>query len=217
MILADQPEILSTINIIRPILFKNISLTKIIGLSLIFVIVILFISKNKAKIIKNNFNQILFYLFLAFWLPLFVNHFYNNMYDFKENIENIHLNQGEKTKDRICKIDNYQNLGGSFCQSFSFVNFSRQALPENSNISVLTTPGLQPYFHYYLIPYYKFADKVGEADYLLYNISSPDYYFIEGRLYRKSKIKSEEDQLIGNYRVFNLLNKRQIILQKIAI
>ena len=204
MWLIDQPEILSTINLIPSAAYRGIPLTLIIGLPAMLLIIIFARKLTPVRLI---------FLVLVFWLPLYANTVYNASYDLVENFSYHDLNLSKKRVLRLCNIDHRQGLNNSFCQLFSFFIQSKKVLPKNPTVALAVAPGMDIFFQYYLFPDFKFSDQA-KADYLLYYFPF-DYRFLDGSLYRRGKDPNGSDKkMIGNYFLKGALGPAKLILEK---
>lgn len=213
----DQPEVLSTINIIQGYLYKNVPLLWIIGGIFIFAIFVLVILKIKFDILKRNFTNIIIFIILIFWLPLFINFFYNNVYDVKENLEMFKHDVSGRRIIRYCNMDHRQGLNGEFCDLMPFIKIIKETIPEKSTIKISSKLGMSPYFYYYdLYNLYNFVHDPRQANYVIFHYS-PDYYFKDSILYQaKSDFNNlVEDREIGKFSIIKRTGTYLVIFKKI--
>jgi len=204
----DQPEVFYTINIISGIIYKNISISLILSSVLFLLCLLVVFRKRKSSFINNNFCRIILFLFLIFWTPLYINFFYNNIYDFIENYQSAKYDIAGKRIIRLCNIDHRQNLNGSACQLLSYINYAKNNLPDKTSVKIISSPSINTYLNYYTFPYFNINDK---ADYLLFYFPS-DYYFKDNIVYKKNKDKDDE---VGQYSVVGSLDNNRLILKKV--
>ncbi|MFH1523129.1 MAG: hypothetical protein ABIE43_04935 [Patescibacteria group bacterium] len=210
----NKPELFYTINLIPGIIYNNYSLTLWLGGISIILLIFVFLIIKKIKLVSIKFNRIIIYLFLLLWSPLFINFFYNNIYDLIENITYSRYSTEGKRIVRLCNIDNRGNTGGLACKMFSFIKFSEKNLERNSKIKLLTgSPFLDAYFRYYLYPNFSLTEDDNEAEYLLYYFD-PEYSFKDNTLYKK--IRKDNDVIevsVGEYTLINSLDLNRFILK----
>lgn len=213
-VLLHTPEVSYTINIVRGFLYKNIPLLWIVGIIFSLCIFILFFIKKfvkRVRIINNNFRLIIICLILIFWLPLFINLFYNNVYDFTDNLDYYKYDISGKRIIRLCNIDHYQKLGNVYCRIFSFILYTKNTLQTGETIKILSHPFMANYFQYYFYPYFNFTDSIEKADYLVYYYSS-DFYYQDNILYKK--FSDNKDEIVGRYDIVGARGSQEIILKK---
>jgi len=207
LLFTDQPEAFLTINMIPGILYNSVSFTRVFGAIFVALILLMVFLRRKSKSINENFNNIIIVFFAIFWTPLFINFFYNNIYDLSENLQYSKHDISGKRIIRLCNIDHRQNLGGTFCKLFSFITYSKNNLPQKTEVKLITSPSLNPYLHYYLYPYFTFNNNASNV--LLY--FSPDHYYEDSALYKKNKNDNIE---IGQYIVVGNMGPGRLILKK---
>ena len=216
-LLFDQPEVLSTINIVQGFLYKDVPLLWIIGGIFIFATFILVILKIKFDILKINFTSIIIFIILIFWLPLLINFFYNNVYDFKENLEMFKHDVSGKRIIRYCNMDRRQGLNGEFCDLMPFIKVIKETIPKNSTVKISSKLGMSPYFYYYdLYALYNFVHDPRQADYVIFYYS-PDYYFKNDILYQAKNDFNNlaEDRKIGKFSIIKRTGAYLVIFKKI--
>ena len=215
MLFIDQPELFYTINVVPGILYKNIPVTPLLGGALALSAVFVLSAKNKIVFIGGHFDKLIFSLFIIFWLPLYVNFFYNNFYDAVENMDYSSYSENGKRTVRFCNMDN-RGGGEIACRMFSFIKLAENSLPAKSKVKILTaSPFLNTYFNYYLFPRFSITSDINEADYLL-------YYFHNGYRYKDNILyKIEPDNRgearevkIGEYSLIDNMGPRRLILKK---
>jgi len=164
----DQPEMFYTINFYPGIMYGSISLTLIIGCALLFFVSLAVLLKEKIKFVRKNFNGIIISLFVVFWVPSAINFFYNNFYDFLENLERRHYSVSAKRILRFCDLENRGGGSGAVCQMFSFIKFAENNLPANAKVKILTVNSmLKNFFYYYLTPRFNITENIDDADFIL--------------------------------------------------
>ncbi|MDP2709023.1 MAG: hypothetical protein Q8O93_03185 [bacterium] len=205
---ADLPEMMYTINLIPAINLGPFSLTSAAGLLLICSAsaAALFYFKNNYSD-EKKFKHIIIGLTAAAFLPLYLNFFYNNIYDLAENLNGLKYSASSKRVLRLCNMDNRQNLNGIYCRLFSFSTFVRNNLPPGQNVRLLAAPELTGFLKYYLYPDYKIAD---DADYLL--IYYPIGYGYEGQTVYK--LEAGKKIVIGRYDALFAKSNGELILKK---
>ena len=104
-------------------------------------------------------------------------------------------------------MDNRQNLNGIFCRVSSFTTFIKNNLPAGKEVKLLTSPGLNGYFNYFLYPNYKTADQ---ADYVLFYYA-PNYVYKNEHLYKR---ENGQDLVIGRYDIIAAKSNAEFILKK---
>lgn len=204
MWLIDQPEILSTINLIPSAEYHGIPLTFIVGLFAMFFIIILCRKLSALKLIL---------LIMAFWLPLYANAAYNASYDLIENFSYFELNLSKKRVLRLCNMDHRQDLNNNYCQLYSFFIQVRKILPKDSTLGIAAAPGMETFFYYYLFPDYKFSEALSAGQLLLY--LSANYRFEDGVLYQRGKdLYGSDEKKIGNYLLRGSVGSSKLMLEK---
>ncbi len=213
---VDQPEGFSTINIIQGFLYKDIPVLWIIGGIFILVIFILLILKIKISVLRKNFTNILIFTALIFWSPLFINFFYNNVYDLKENLDLFKQDTMSKRITRYCLADKYQGLNGEFCSLIPFIEIIKETIPKKSTIKIASRVGNSAYFYYYdLHLLYNFTHDPAEADYVIVHYS-PDYYYRDCILYQAKHDLNNltEDKEVGYFSVAKRTGTYSVIFKK---
>ncbi len=212
MFFYNNPEVFFTINLVTGLLYKGRPFLWILGGLFVLLSVFLLLAKKRFKIVYIKFNQMLLALILFFWLPVFINLTYNNVSDSLDNLEYTEYDTSGKRIIRLCNMDFNQNGGGACCQTFSFISYAKNKLPEKSTIKLVTSPFLLPFLHYYLYPYFNFSDSIDNADYLLYYWPE-DFYYNDGVLYKK--ISGDSYGYVGKYLVIGNMGPHKLILEKI--
>lgn len=212
LLFTNLPELFYTINLtpgilISSIKFNPLSLTLASGLALIFANLIIFLIFYLKKLDEKKYNAILFGLIVIAWLPLYINFTYNNLYDLSENFKVLKFSDSSKRVLRLCNMDNRQNVGGVYCRLFSFFTFIKNNLPAGSEVQLLTSPGLDAYFNYYLYPDYKIVDQ---ADYLLFYYPN-SYIYKDSLLYHR---QGDKDFVMGKYKILFAKGNGEFILKK---
>ncbi|MBI2459769.1 MAG: hypothetical protein HYV53_04465 [Parcubacteria group bacterium] len=212
LLFTDLPELFYTINLTPGILLKvikfgplTLSLTS--GIFLIFISLIFFLIFYLKKLDEKKCQTILLGLIIMAWLPLYINFTYNNLYDLSENFKTLKFSDSSKRVLRLCNMDSRQNAGGVYCHLFSFFTFIKNNLPAGNEVQLLTSPGLDAYFNYYLYPNYKIVKK---ADYVL-------FYYPGGYIYKNNilyKKQDGKDLIIGEYKMLFIKNNAEFILKK---
>jgi hypothetical protein len=211
ILLTRIPEVLFTINIIPGLLYKNIFFSWIVGVIFLICVLILFFIK-KVKIINNNFKFIILCLVFIFWLPLYLNFFYNNIYDSMDNLEYGKYDINGKRIIRLCSMDYDQKIGGIYCRIFSFIKFTENTLPSNKTIKILSQPSLENYLQYYFYPYFNLTNSIEKADYLVYYYSA-DFYYKNNVLYAKNADNSEA--VVGRYSLLGSRGTQELVLERL--
>lgn len=212
LLFTDLPELFYTINLTPGILlpgikFGPLTLSLVSGLFLIFASLIFFLIFHFKKLGEKKYQVILFSLIIVAWLPLYINFTYNNLYDLSENLKALKYNNLNKRILRMCDIDNRQNLGGAYCRLFSFFTFIKNHLPAGTEVQLLTAPGREIYFNYYLYPDYKIVDN---SNYLLF-YSPNNYMFKNNILYKR---EGKKNLIIGKYEMLFAKSDIEFILKK---
>ncbi len=112
----------------------------------------------------------------------------------------------------MCDMDHYQNIGGIYCRIFSFIQFTKNILPEKQTIKIIAYPSLANYLQYYFYPYFNLTDKIEKADYLVYYFPI-DYNYQNNFLY--SKGQNNQEKVIGEYFLVGERGAQELILKKI--
>jgi len=201
--LFDQPETFYTINFIPGIKYGKYDAIFLLGTILIILSVLIFLIFRKNKTKMNNYLIIFFFIF---WMPLYANLFYNNVYDFKENIDLLNSSDREKRQERLCNMEKRQTGGGYYCNLFKYLEFIKNKLPANSEYDLVVFQGSEVYFNYYLFPDFKYNKN---SYYILFYYPNK-YIYQDNKLYRIENGKKIE---IGNYKVFAQLDYGQYILK----
>jgi len=207
LLFTDLPELFYTINLIPGINFGTLTLTLISGLFLLLAGLIIFLFFYFKKLGEKKYQTILFSLIAVAWLPLYLNFTYNNLYDLSENLKALKFSDPSKRILRMCDMDNRQNLGGVYCRLSSFFTFIKNNLSAGSEVELLTSPGLDGFFNYYLYPDYKIIDN---ADYLLFYYPA-NYIFNNNILYKR---QGGKDLIIGKYKMLYAKSDAEFILKK---
>ncbi len=212
----DQPEVLNTINMVQGYLYKDFPVLWIIGGIFILVILAFLILKIRIDILKRNFINIVIFIILIFWCPLFINFFYNNIYDLKENFGLFRQDISSKRIIRYCSMDYHQGLNGEFCDLMPFIRVIKDTIPEGSTIKISSKLGMSPYFYYYdLYNIYNFTHNPFKAEYVVVHYS-PDYYYNDNVLYQKmdqfNKLSSNRE--IGNFSIERRTGTYSVIFKK---
>ncbi len=189
---SHQPELLSTINVILGTKIGNLPATMIFGIFFIIITAIGLIFLRR----RFSFSTIVLTVAAIAWLPLFSQFAFSSVKEFNETWFALFRPTEEQVIWRYCRIDKYQNLGGSFCGIYPFVETIREVIPLGSRIAYADS-NLQPYLVYYLYSEYK-TTKLAEADYYI--------------LYRPKGPLSEE--LIKDFKVLAQFGDDQIIFKR---
>lgn len=214
-IYLNQPEIFSTINFIPPVYYNNKSATLILGIIFIFTALGLIFFRSKIPILKKyEAKKILLVIVIIFWLPLYAVSLYNNIYDLKENLDIYKLNIQGKRVVRFCNMGFYQGAGDVACKFLSFITLIKNSLPHNLSYKLLTLPGFETNFNYFLYPDFVPAKSFSDADFvLLYHPS--DYYYENNKLYQRiinnNQLKAVE---MGKYDLVSSMGDGILILKK---
>jgi len=212
LLFTDLPELFYTINLTPPILLQGIkfgplSITLITGVFLLLAGLIVFLFFHFKKLGEKKFRAILFGLITLAWLPLYLNFTYNNLYDLSENLKALKFSDSSKRVLRLCNMDNRQNVGGVYCRLFSFFTFIKNNLPAGTEVELLTSPGLDGYFNYYLYPNYNI---VKQADYILFYYPN-SYIYKDNILYHR---QGDKDFVMGKYKILFAKSNGEFILKK---
>jgi hypothetical protein len=213
LLLTDLPEAFYTINLLPGILmptkkFGLLTLALIIGAFFIIAcLAVFFIFYFRKNLGSKKYYSILLGLIAAVWLPLYLNFSYNNVYDLTENLSWLKYSVSAKRILRTCQMDNRQNLGNIYCRLFSFFTFTKNSLPVGTNVQLLTSPGLDGYFDYFLYPNYKI---VNSADYILFYYPN-DYIYKDNILYHR---QGDKDFVVGKYKILFAKSAAELILKK---
>ena len=213
MMNLDLPEMTHTINYIVPPVLAGISLFLLSG--------ILFLV---AAIIQNKFGKPasgrnLLLLFLIFWVPGYIVHFYNNFYDTYENLQVLSKKDEVKLRQRFCNMDKYQGFNGSVCGILDLYSRIEQSIPAESKLYLKGFQSIYPYAYYWYYPRFKFVRTPDEADFILYYYPANLYFDPIGSTIKlraeESPVPGDEKLLNAKYRIVAGLNQDALLLQKI--
>lgn len=211
----NQPEIFSTINFIPPVYYNNRSVTLMTGVIFIFFVFGLVFTKNRISLLKKyETDKIILILIILFWLPLYGVSLYNNIYDLKENLDIYKLNTQGKRVVRLCNMGFYQGTGDVACKFLSFTTLIKNSLPHNSSYKLLTLPGFETNFNYFLYPDFLPAESFNGANFVLLYFS-PEYYYENNKLYQRVINNNLPEAMeIGEYDLVKSMGDRILILKK---
>lgn len=192
MFLVDQPEIFQSINFIPGFEYRSVPVLFILAGLWLFCLLILFFINKKIK--KFNFSLAILALTLVFWLPLYANSFYNNLYDLSDNWQYYSGDNYSRQKFRLCQIDKNQNLGETWCNIFALIDLAKNIIPQGANLKIITNDFTQPYLVYFFYPRYHLIADIQMAKYLV-------LYRADNIFYLKNNFLYQGDKNLGNYKL----------------
>jgi hypothetical protein len=107
----------------------------------------------------------------------------------------------------------YQGAGDVACKFLSFTTLIKNSLPRNSSYKLLTLPGFETNFNYFLYPDFVPAKSLSAADFVLLYYR-PDYYYKNNKLYQRISNNQPEAVEIGKYDLINNMGDGILILKK---
>jgi len=199
-----QPELLSTINIILGLRVGHWAATIVFSLCFVILFILGWLIFRK----KFSFVNILIVAAAITWLPLFIHFSYNSIKEFNETWFILFQKEPEQIVWRYCRIDKYQNLNGTLCALYPFVEQLRKQIPKGSSVAYLRSSS-QAFLGYFLFKDYDFIDSLDAQYLILYRPNKPHVYE-DGLLYEDV----QKTKLLGRFDIVSFFGPDQIIFKK---
>jgi hypothetical protein len=180
-IFIDQSESLASINGIPAVDYWGLNSTLLLGYIFLLVFTLLFIFRRRL-----NHKYAGLFVIALFWLPLYANFTYNNIYDLWENADYWALDLGYKLQKRHCDIDRRNFYGNDFCRLPAFARFIKENIPPGHKVDIFSDYSTKVYLRYHIYPEHRLAEP---ADYLI--TAGGPYRYQSGVLYGWDRAKGE--------------------------